>query len=87
MKSKLSGSFLGGGSITATLVVQGMNLCQTAAPLTAASLQEQLFLHGFSVFSECVPQSVFFMITDAPQEPCFLPFHILALFTSFRSYA
>lgn len=52
---------LGGDSITATtLALQGMDLCQTAALLTAASLQEQLFLHGFSVFPENVAQSVLF---------------------------
>lgn len=61
MKNKLSGSLLGGDSITATtLALQGMDLCQTAALLTAASLQEQLFLHGFSVFPENVAQSVLF---------------------------
>ena len=38
-KNKLSGSLLGGDSITATtLALQGMDLCQTAALLTAASL-------------------------------------------------
>lgn len=52
---------LGGDSITATtLALQGMDLCQTAALLTAASFQEQLFLHGFSVFPENVAQSVLF---------------------------
>lgn len=49
---------MGGESITATLAFQGMDLCQTPALLTAASLQGQLFLHGFSVFPEYVAQSV-----------------------------
>lgn len=47
--------------------LQGLDLGQTAALLTAASLQEQPLLHGFSVFPENVAQSVLFkMIPDAP---------------------
>lgn len=51
-------SLMGGESVTATLALQGMDLCHTWALLTAASFQGQLFLHGFSVFPEYMAQSV-----------------------------
>lgn len=77
---------MGRDSTTATLALQGMGLCRTSALLTVASLQGQLFLHGFSVFVEYVAQSLLFMKPDAPQEPFLYSLHILALITSFRSY-